>query len=174
MFDGEGSVGIFFHECLKKFFVDCHHGDLAGNLDSVVHDLNVLAWAKLLRLVGELLVVLQTLLGVPNVFLKCALRIILSERFHPVGIKKIQVIQVGAIREGVLSEDHVTLAAAGLVEHRGNETTGISAACVNHSRTKRVEHGVAVIEKCLRRPVVRFARGATRFLNGTPDFMKLR
>ena len=122
----------------------------------------------MLRLVGELLVVLQTLLSIREVILKCALRIILRQCCHPIGIKKVQIIEVGTIGERALSKDDVPLAVAGIIEHRGNKTAGISAADIDHSRTKRAEDGIAIVEKFLGGPIVRCVGGTLGFDNCPP------
>ena len=119
-------------------------------------------------LVGELLVALQTLLGIPEIFLKRTLAILLRQRRHSVAVKETQIVQVASIGERVLREDNVTLAIAGFIEQRRNEATRVSAAHVNHFRAKRTQHGDAVVEKLLCGPVVRGVGRALGLDNRAP------
>ena len=60
-FHGEGSVWIFPHEYLKKFFVDRLVGQ-AGNVNAPVFlEADLFAGTNLLRLIGELLIMIETL-----------------------------------------------------------------------------------------------------------------
>src|SRR5436309_3221814 len=83
-------------------------------------------------------------------------------------IEETQILQVASISERVLREDSVALAIAGFIEQRRNEATRVSAAHVNHSRAKRTQHGVAVVEKLLCGPVVRGVGRALGLDNRAP------
>src|SRR5205085_11789803 len=142
--------------------------DLAGNLDAVFDDTHIFPRTNLLRLVGELLVVLQTLLGIPEVVLERALAIIFRQSRHAVAVKEAQIVQVGSIGERVLCEDYMALAFGSFIEQGWNEATGISAADIDHSGSKRAEHGVSIVEKFLGRPIVRGISDALSFDDRSP------
>ena len=127
----------------------------------------------MLWFVGKLLIVLQTFLRIGEVFLKRVLGVVLREGGQTVAVKELEVIEVRAVGERVLSEDNVMFTLGCLVQERGNETTGIGATNVNHPRPQRAKHGLAVVEQLLRRPIVRFASNAPRLLNRAPNLMQL-
>src|SRR5439155_11517204 len=120
-----------------------------------------------------LLVVLKTFLRVGGVLLKCALTILLSECVQVIAVNEVEIVEIRAVGERVLCEDHVVFSVTGFVEECRNEAARVGSADVNHPRPQRTEDGLSVIQKPLRGPVVRFPGGAPGFLNGTPDLMEV-
>ena len=115
-------------------------------MNPVFNEFDVFAGFDLLRLVRKLLVVLQTSLRIGQIFLKRALRILSGERRHAVAVLKFEVLEIGGVGEGILRENNVALAVAGIVEQFRYPSAGIRSTHINHPGTQWVEDGLAVIE----------------------------
>ena len=84
-------------------------------------------------------------------------------------MEKREVVEIGAVGQGILGDDNVPFAVVGFVEERRYPAAGVGAADVDHPRAEGVEHGMSVIEQFLRRPVVRNVRGAVSLKDGRPN-----
>src|SRR5262249_42861785 len=100
--------------------------------------------------------------------------IFIRQRGQPVAVEKIDVLKISAIGQGILSEDNVMFAFAGLVQERGYPSARVGAAEIDHAGSERPEDGVAVIEKFLRRPLARLLHGAPGLVDGRPKLNAIR
>src|SRR4029077_5459994 len=128
----------------------------------------------LFRFFGKLLVVLEALLRVGDIFLESALGIIVSQRGQSVTVEFLNVFEIFAVRESVLGDDDVALAVAGVVEQLGYPTAIVRAADIDHPWSERVEDGMAVIEQLLPRPLVDLFGHAVGVNNRGPNLVHAR
>ena len=108
--------------------------------------MDFLPGAKLFRLIGKLLVVLQALRGIRHVIANGPLRFLRGQCRHAIAVKEAHVIEVRAVGEGVLGEDDVRGSVAALVQQRGNKAARVSAAYINHVGPEGIQHRIAVIQ----------------------------
>ena len=92
------------------------------------------------------MVVRQPSLIVGKVICERAVGILVGQRRELITVKEIQIIQIGTGGETILGNDDVPLAIAGFFQERGNKSSRISAAYINHSGAKRAEHTLAVVQ----------------------------
>src|SRR5206468_3792262 len=77
------------------------------------------------------------------------------------------------ICEAVLGHNDVVLTIGRIIEKRGNETSGVSAAQVHRPGLQRAKNGAAVVQKLLCWPIVSGLRCAKAFENWAPEWNQI-